>query len=183
MWSLLVGVVITQPTSETSDKHHEDELEHEEPELELVLREPGMRTRVIYQGITLPQTDMNLTMAVVFNGPLLDPCWLVEGMALGKSTLSRLSIYIIVLKCPISMLFDDSFVCSIYVNTCGHHMGGCQDGQYAYIKKALACSKTSKTKNHFLRASLKPLLHKKCNVSLPRLNCVPRSSANALQEY
>ena len=30
--------------------------------------------------------------------------------------------------------------------------------------------------------TLKPLLHKKCNVSLPPLNCLPCSTANALQE-
>ena len=32
-------------------------------------------------------------------------------------------------------------------------------------------------------ATLKPLLHKKCNISLPPLNCLPTSTANALQEY
>ena len=31
--------------------------------------------------------------------------------------------------------------------------------------------------------TLKPLLHKKCNVSLTPLNCLPCSTANALQEY
>ena len=44
-------------------------------------------------------------------------------------------------------------------------------------------SSSNKKKSTSRIPTLKPLLHKKCNVSLPPLHCLPCSTANALQEY
>ena len=43
------------------------------------------------------------------------------------------------------------------------------------------CAGASKELFSSSMRNLKPLLHKKCNVSLPPLNCLPCSTANALQ--